>query len=128
MPYCPLRREISLDRKKIGNKAESLACRLLTNKGLKVIERNFRCKTGEIDIVAKDDKYIAIVEVRSTTNYSFHDPLDSFTPLKIRRLRILSQIWLNSHDMQDAFIRFDIITVVFNAENNTKIRYIKDAF
>ena len=81
-----------MDRKKIGNKAESLACRLLTNKGLKVIERNFRCKTGEIDIVAKDDKYIAIVEVRSTTNYSFHDPLDSFTPLKIRRLRILSQI------------------------------------
>ena len=128
MPYCPLRREISLDRKKIGNKAESLACRLLTNKGLKVIERNFRCKTGEIDIVAKDDKYIAIVEVRSTTNYSFHDPLDSFTPLKIRRLRVLSQIWLNSHGMQDTYIRFDIITVVFNAGNNTKIRYIKDAF
>jgi len=117
-----------MDRKILGNKAELIACELLKNKGLQIIERNFRCRTGEIDIIAKDDNYIVIVEVRSTANYSFHDPLDSFTRLKIRRLKNLALIWLNYRDKQDAFIRFDIITVVFNAMNNIKIKHIKDAF
>ena len=117
-----------MNRKKLGNKAELIACELLRKKGLRIIERNFRCRTGEIDIIAKDNNYIVIIEVRSTANYSFHDPLDSFTQLKIRRLRNLALIWLNCRNKQDAFIRFDIITVVFNAMNDIKIKYIKDAF
>ncbi len=117
-----------MDKKRLGNKAESLACKLLKNKGFKIIDRNFRCRSGEIDIIAKDNNYITIIEVRSSTNYSFHDPLCSFTPLKIRRLRVLAQIWLNCHNQEDAFVRLDIITVVFNAGNNTIIRHIKDAF
>ena len=117
-----------MDRKILGNKAESIACELLRNKGLRIIERNFRCKAGERDIIAKDCNYIVIIEVRSTANCSFHDPLDSFTRSKIRRLRNLALIWLNYRDKQDAFIRFDIVTVVFNSMNNIMIKYIKDAF
>ncbi len=117
-----------MDKKRLGSKAESLACKLLENKGFRIIERNFRCRVGEIDIIAKDNSYIAIIEVRSSTNYSFHDPLCSFTALKIRRLRVLAQIWLNRHNEQDAFVRLDIITVVFNTGNNIIIRHIKNAF
>ena len=117
-----------MNRKILGNKAESIACELLKKKGLRVIERNFRCRAGEIDIIAKDDSYIVIIEVRSTANYSFHDPLDSFTRSKIKRLKNLALIWLNYRDKQGAFIRFDIVTVVFNTMNNIKIKYIKDAF
>ena len=117
-----------MDRKILGNKAELIACELLKKNGLRIIERNFRCKAGEIDIIAKDDNYIVIIEVRSTANYSFHDPLDSFTRSKIRRLKNLALIWLNCRDKQDAFIRFDVVTIVFNAMNDIKINYIKDAF
>lgn len=117
-----------MDRKRLGNKAESLACRFIRNKGLQIIERNFRCRAGEIDIIAKDNNYIVIIEVRSTTNYSFHDPFDSFTPSKIRRLKRLALIWLNCRNKQDAFIRFDIIAIVFNVRSDIEIRYIKDAF
>ncbi len=117
-----------MNRKELGAKAESLACKFLARKGLQVIERNFRCSAGEIDIIAKDKTYIVVVEVRSTSTYSFHNPLDSFTPLKIERLKVLAQIWLNCHGKDDAFIRFDIITVVFHAKNHNKISYFKDAF
>jgi putative endonuclease len=117
-----------MDRKRLGNKGELLACGFIRNKGLQIVERNFKCRAGEIDIIAKDDNYIVIIEVRSATDCSFHDPLDSFTPLKIRRLKRLALIWLDYHNKQDAFIRFDIITVVFNVRNNINIKYIKDAF
>ena len=76
-----------MDRKRLGNKGELLACKFIRNKGLQIIERNFRCRAGEIDIIAKDDNYIVIIEVRSVADYAFHDPLDSFTPLKIMRFK-----------------------------------------
>jgi len=117
-----------MDRKRLGDKGELLACEFIKNKGLQIIERNFKCRTGEIDIIAKDDNYIVIIEVRSVANYLFHDPLDSFTPLKIRKLKRLALIWLDYRNRQDAFIRFDIITIVFNVRNNINVNYIKDAF
>lgn len=117
----------TMHRKMLGRRAEEVAIKFLRRKGFKIIERNFTCKLGEIDIVAGDGIEIVFVEVRSTSNYIFHDPATSITYSKIVRLRRLASVWLNYHKQQDSGVRFDAVLIVFNGKD-TEIRHIMAAF
>jgi len=116
-----------MDRKELGRYAEAMAVKYLRRKGLKIIEQNFSCKLGELDIIARNGTEIVFIEVRSASTPLFHDPAMSITHSKIRRIRYLACIWLNNHKQQETRLRFDVVLVVLNKKEK-EIRHIVAAF
>ena len=121
-----MKNNLYLRRKELGKYAEDIAAGFLKKHGIKIIKRNFSCRLGEIDIIAKDNDIFVFVEVRSGKSPLFHHPLESITASKIKRLRVLALNWLNYHRLEEENLRFDIITVVFN--KTAEIEHIRDAF
>ncbi len=117
-----------MDKLSLGRQSEEIAACFLRNKGMKILERNFSCCAGELDIIAKDKGTLVFIEVRSTRGSFFHNPIDSLTSAKIRRLRILGQIWLKKHRVNDACLRFDAIGIVYKQKEIDTIIHIQDAF
>jgi len=97
-----------------GRWGEDLAVRHLERLGLTVIDRNWRCRDGEIDIVARDAATDAIVicEVKTRTSEDFGTPLAAVTPRKLRRLRALSGAWMRAHDHHAREVRIDVIGIL----------------
>jgi putative endonuclease len=116
------------DRLSLGRASEEIAVRFLKARHLKIIQRNFSCQAGELDIIARYKDIFIFVEVRSTRDSLFHDPLDSVTSLKIKRLRILAQIWLKKQGINNARLRFDIVGIIQKSGLVDSIKYIEDAF
>lgn len=86
--------EISLKNKGLGPTGEELACEYLIEKGFKLLERNFSCPGGEIDIIAIKDDIIHFVEVKSRSQRSLESPLEAVTATKMKRVRKAAEIWL----------------------------------
>lgn len=116
------------DNKTLGELGEAIAVTFL--KGLKysVVERNFRCKCGEIDIIARDGKTIVFVEVKTRRNTAFGVPQLAVTPFKQRQISKAALTWLAQKKMQDAGARFDVIAIVQPDHAVPQIDHIKDAF
>jgi putative endonuclease len=97
---------------------------------MKVLERNFRCPSGEIDIVAKDGKTTVFVEVRSRQAKGFGTPEESITLLKRTRLIRAAQWYLKQRKLFDSSARFDVVTIRWNGENleNPEFNWIVNAF
>jgi len=110
-----------------GKLAEDLACKYLKRKRYKVIERNFRCRIGEIDIIAIDKDEIVVVEVRSVQSASFCTPLESITPTKIKRIRKIAEFWLFKADLVEPQLRFDVLSIAYS-NHSREITHIQDAF
>lgn len=117
-----------MDKLSLGRQSEEIAACFLIKKGMKILERNFFCCVGELDIIAKDKGIFVFVEVRSARDSLFHNPIDSLTSAKIRRLRTLGQIWLKKHRINDACLRFDVIGIVYKQKAIVTITHIQDAF
>jgi len=98
----------------LGNKAEDKAVKYLKRRSFRIIERNFRHRLGEIDIIAEDGNELVIIEVRSGHKGLFHDPVESITAAKIGRLRRLAMLWLYNHGLSERNVRFDVIIVEFS--------------
>jgi putative endonuclease len=77
-----------------GEAAESLAARFLAERGLTIVGRNYRCRGGEIDIIARDSGTLVFVEVRMRRNRAFGGPAESITAHKRHRLRLAAQHYL----------------------------------
>lgn len=106
-----------------GEKSEQLACRYLLNQGLQLIEKNFRSKYGEIDLIMKDNETLVIVEVRFRKSNKYGGALESISQKKQSRIIATTQYYLSTHKVNSS-IRFDVITM----SNNTDIQWIKNAF
>jgi putative endonuclease len=117
-----------MDRLSLGKRSEDIAASFLRNRHFSILQRNFSCCLGELDIIAKDNGIIVFIEVRSSRGSFLHNPIDSITISKIRRIKLLSQIWLNRNNAHDSCIRFDIIGISHKQKNKAIIEYIKDAF
>jgi len=127
-PPSKKNRHYAMDRLSLGKASEECAVKFLKHKHFKIIQRNFSCRAGELDIIAKDKDIFVFVEVRSTRDSLFHNPLDSITPKKIRRLRTLAQIWLKKYSINNAPLRFDAIGIIYKEGTIDTINHIKDAF
>lgn len=113
-----------MSTKQTGDYGESLACDYLKKHGYKILERNFRIRGGEIDIVAKDEYDLVFVEVKTRYTHEFGPPAESVTPWKIRFLIRASQFYLLRNKLLDAPYRIDVVTVDFT--NNQEIEHIKN--
>lgn len=99
-------------RADLGNWGENLAARYLEASGLTVLDRQWRCRQGEIDIVARDGETLVVCEVKTRTSEAFGTPLAAVTPAKVRRLRRLAGAWLEAHDVRTGDVRLDVIGIL----------------
>lgn len=101
----------------VGQYGEDLAARYLTSNGFSVLERNWRCELGEIDIVAREGDTLVICEVKTRRGLNYGTPLEAITYKKLTTLRRLAGRWLQTHQVRAAAIRIDVVAIVF--DNNT---------
>ena len=107
----------------IGNTAEDLVLRYLTDHGLQLVARNYSCRAGEIDLVMQDGAQLVFVEVRYRKRTDYGTALESVTPAKQRRLIITAQHYLQRLGSTPA-CRFDVVGM----GQDRKIHWIKNAF
>ncbi|RNI24322.1 YraN family protein [Flexivirga caeni] len=118
----------TLDRREVGELGEEEAARYLQLQGLTVIERNWRCREGEIDIVALDDvgDCLVVVEVKTRSSEYFGRAVQAVTPVKARRLRVLAARWLADHPIATTRVRIDVIGVLAPPGRPLTIEHLQD--
>lgn len=98
-------------RKKLGNWGESVAATHLEAKGYRILQRNWRCARGEIDLVAQAGDVLVFVEVKTRRGRKSGTPEEGVTPRKAQRLLDLGQHYLYEHDLDDVEWRIDLVAV-----------------
>ncbi len=96
----------------LGAYGEACAARYLTGQGMVVLDRNWRCDQGEIDLVLRDGDVLVICEVKTRTSVRFGHPVESVTERKAARLRRLAARWLAEHPLRPAEVRLDLVGVL----------------
>ncbi|MBQ6936888.1 MAG: YraN family protein [Clostridia bacterium] len=116
----------------MGQKGEETAVKILAKQGYKIIERNFRTKMGEIDIIARDKEYTCFVEVRLRKNNNFGTPADTIDARKRQRIINTAKYYAQKKRIYDTPMRFDVVVInadTFGEElSNISAEVIKDAF
>lgn len=100
-----------MKRQEIGKLGEELARDLLKKKGYRILETNYRCPHGEIDIVARQKDSLVFVEVRTKANLKFGTPAESITPTKRNHMRAAAYHYQQTHDKLPEFWRIDVVAV-----------------
>lgn len=98
-------------RRALGQAGESLAARELARRGYRIVERNWRCPIGEIDIVAEKGGVLVIVEVRTRRGDEHGTPQESITPAKQAKLIEVASTYVQEHELQDRDWRIDVVAV-----------------
>ncbi len=111
----------------LGTQGEELAVAYLLKKGYQILVRNYTYLKGEIDIIARTGKTIAIVEVKTRSTPDFGDPQDFLKLGQIKRLVDTAHHFIEELDDNEVEVRFDIVAIVKN-KSGTRIEHLKDAF
>jgi putative endonuclease len=109
---------------KRGDAAEALAARFLQARGLRIIERNYRCRGGEIDLIAADGSTLVFVEVRLRSDAAFGGAAASITPAKRRRLAFAARHYLGKLG-REPVCRFDAI--LLDRLDPERVEWLRDA-
>jgi len=118
-----------MDRISLGKKAEEAAALYLRNHGYKIIERNFRCSFGEMDIIAEDGDVLVFVEVRSRSSSAYGLPQETVAWVKQQKLRRLAGFYLKKNKAGERKCRFDVIGILFDQKTEIEtLDLIQDAF
>ncbi len=117
-----------MESKVLGQKGEEAACIFLKKKGYRIRDRNFRCRLGEIDIVAEDHGEIVFVEVKTRQSLDFGSPEESLDYFKKKRLTRLALFYLSIRNLQNFPSRFDVVSIKMDGEKIEDIQIIKNAF
>ncbi|MGY4652143.1 YraN family protein [Mycobacterium sp. URHB0021] len=114
-------------RADIGALGEQLAVDHLCSLGLRVLARNWRCRYGELDVIAVDDKsrIVVFVEVKTRTSDRFGGVAQAVTPDKVRRLRRLAGLWLAAQDGSWSAIRIDVVGVRIGRRRTPEITHVQ---
>ena len=116
-----------MSTKQVGNFGEELACQFLKRQGYKILERNYRIRGGEIDIVARDGEYLAFIEVKTRYSHDYGLPSESITYFKIKSLLKTALFYIQKINWGDKGYRIDLVTVDFsNDPERPKIELIKN--
>lgn len=112
----------------LGRRGESIAARHLESRGLSIIDRNWRCPQGEIDLVARDGDEIVFVEVKTRAGLGYGHPLEAITALKLARLRRLAASWCEAHPGRHERIRIDAIAVIAPVSGSVHVEHLERVF
>lgn len=111
-----------------GARGETLAARYLESQGLVVLSRNWRCREGELDLVATDGHRLVVVEVKTRTSTSHGPPADAVDHQKAARIRRLSRRWRVAHGITWCAERFDIVAILWPPNETPRITHYRGAF
>lgn len=109
----------------IGGYGEASAARHLVAQGLVVLDRNWRCELGELDLVLRDGTVLVFCEVKTRTTDAFGSPLESVTPAKVARLRRLGARWLAEHEMRIERVRLDLVGVLLRPQGGVRVEHVR---
>ena len=110
-----------------GKKGEDIACEFLRKKGLTILDRNFRIRGGELDIVALDRDSLVFIEVKTRSSTQFGSPLEAITPWKLRALVKTAQFYKLKHPRLPDLLRIDAVTVMINyVTGKTEIEHVEN--
>jgi putative endonuclease len=109
----------------LGQQGEELAANYLAGVGLQILERNWRCKEGEIDIVALDQRVLVVCEVKTRSGVRFGTPLEAVTRQKALRLRRLAIRWITDRGLVFEQIRIDVIGVLRTGSGEFSVEHVR---
>ncbi|MET1072165.1 MAG: YraN family protein [Umezawaea sp.] len=113
-------------RHDLGEQGEALACEYLERRlGMVVLSRNWRCREGELDIVATDGDLLVVCEVKSRSGVACGSPLEAVTPEKLRRMRKVAQRWLMAYRVGWVDVRYDVVSVLWPPEGEVRLHHLK---
>jgi putative endonuclease len=117
-------------RAAVGRAGEEAAANQLQLLGYRLVERNWRCRAGEVDLIAEDGATLVFVEVRSRKNPTrFGTAVEAVTPRKCRQVRELATIYLKQHKLTPHSIRFDVVAVTFDLDGAVReCKHLQSAF
>ena len=116
-----------MQKKELGRKGEELALRYLKKQGYRIVETNYVCKLGEMDIIAKEKDTLAFIEVKTRTSTAFGVPQMAVNPTKQMQLSKVALYFLKEKRLEDAKARFDVVAILLGPKRE-EIELIKDAF
>ncbi|HSV64561.1 MAG TPA: YraN family protein [Mycobacteriales bacterium] len=111
----------------LGRYGEQVAAEHLERSGLEVVDRNWRCAEGELDIVAREGDVLVFCEVKTRSGLGFGDPAEAVVGRKAERLRRLALRWLAAHEISCRDLRFDVVTVL-RTDDGLRVRHLRAAF
>lgn len=115
--------------KDIGSYGEAAAVNYLKKLGYRILDKNFRCRTGEIDIIGKYKNYICFIEVKTRYTLSFGTPSEAVSWSKQKKIYKTAEYYIMYKKLYNCAFRFDVIEVLLNElDNNYNINYIENAF
>jgi putative endonuclease len=119
----------TMTRVQLGAMGEALAVDHLTKMGLRIVSRNWRCRYGELDVIAADEstRTLVFVEVKTRTGDGFGGLAQAVTPRKVARLRRLAGLWLAGQDEHWAAIRIDVIGVRVGRRRTPELTHLQGA-
>lgn len=112
----------------LGAHGEQLAAEYLAEAGMKIVERNWRSRHGEIDLIAAEGESLVFVEVKTRTGRAFGTPAEAVTLTKQRRIRLLGLEWLRTSGRNWGRVRFDVVSILLERGSAPRIDHIESAF
>ncbi|GAA3598732.1 YraN family protein [Kribbella ginsengisoli] len=109
----------------VGKYGEDLAARYLVANGFTILERNWRCGQGEIDIVARENRTLVVCEVKTRRGLGYGSPLESITYRKLTKLRQLVGHWLREHEVRPGEVRIDIVAVLLPYRGAPSVDHVR---
>lgn len=110
----------------VGQYGERVAVRRLTEAGMTVLERNWRCRLGEIDVLARDGDCLVVCEVKTRRSVRAGTALEAVTPDKVARLRRLAGEWLKAHPgVHPGQVRLDVVAVTLGERGPGQVQHVR---
>jgi putative endonuclease len=108
-----------------GGYGESSAARYLVEHGMVVLDRNWRCPGGELDLVLRDGEVLVFCEVKTRASVAYGSPLEAVTPAKLARLRRLAATWMADHGIHAPHVRIDLVGVLLDGSGRHRIDHVR---
>ncbi|AFV11257.1 endonuclease [Thermacetogenium phaeum DSM 12270] len=111
----------------VGLRGEELALSFLSRLGYHLLEKNYRCRLGEIDLIMKDGQNLVFIEVKTRRSDSYGAPQEAVGPLKQAKIRKLARYYLMTKGIREQQVRFDVVAIRFGG-GKYHIEHLKGVF
>ena len=112
-----------MDRHYLGRMGEDIAAQILESKGYHILERNFRCRFGEIDIIAEVGGAVVFIEVKARATKGYGRPIEAVTNRKLANMKRSAMCYTSFHNLDNIEYRFDIVEIYCNPYTNKVVHW-----
>jgi putative endonuclease len=112
----------------LGRRGEDLAAEHLSAQGFAILSRNWRCPAGELDLVVTDGSALIVCEVKTRSSSDYGAPAEAITRTKARHIRSATHAWLRRYRIGALPIRFDVLSILWPADDQPSVEHLRGAF